>query len=296
MSMDIEDLNKSQIILLTLLVSFVTSIATGIVTVSLMEKAPKDVVRVVQRVVEKTVEKVDNVSPLNKPKEVVVQEKTIIVDNSNRLTGAITTDKNKVLKIYEKDSEKFVAFAVPVGTSTALTDAGVIDKAKKYIIKVSKDNFRDVSIIKDFGVRSLAKLAVNSDTKLREVLINKDDPKLGTKVFMFKNTELDSIATGIISKVTTSSFDVEFNNVKVIPGTPVFDYNGMLVGMSTAASRKDSELSFIKSVALDAIDTVTASKDIQSHNGTTTDATTTKTNLSKKDKKTSQSAAANGSI
>ena len=35
--MDLEKLNKSQIVLLTLLVSFVTSIATGIVTVALMQ-------------------------------------------------------------------------------------------------------------------------------------------------------------------------------------------------------------------------------------------------------------------
>ena len=35
-----ENLTKPQIILLTLLVSFVTSIATGIVTVALMNQAP----------------------------------------------------------------------------------------------------------------------------------------------------------------------------------------------------------------------------------------------------------------
>jgi len=58
MVMDLEQLNKSQIVLLTMLVSFVTSIATGIVTVSLIEEAPTDVTRVIQRVVERTVETV----------------------------------------------------------------------------------------------------------------------------------------------------------------------------------------------------------------------------------------------
>src|SRR4029077_18213268 len=54
--MDIEKLTKSQIVLLTLLVSFVTSIATGIVTVSLMDQAPPAIAQSVSRIVEHTVE------------------------------------------------------------------------------------------------------------------------------------------------------------------------------------------------------------------------------------------------
>ena len=41
--MDIKDLNKSQLILLAILLSFITSIATGIVTVTLMQQAPSSV-------------------------------------------------------------------------------------------------------------------------------------------------------------------------------------------------------------------------------------------------------------
>ena len=40
---DIKELNKHQLILVTLLITFVVSIATGIVTVSLMNQAPKSV-------------------------------------------------------------------------------------------------------------------------------------------------------------------------------------------------------------------------------------------------------------
>jgi len=53
--MEMEKLNKSQIVLLTLLVSFVTLIATGVVTVSLMDQAPPAIAQTVNRIVERTV-------------------------------------------------------------------------------------------------------------------------------------------------------------------------------------------------------------------------------------------------
>lgn len=53
-----EELNKNQLILLALLVSFVTSIATGIVTVSLMDQAPQSVTQTINKVVTQTIEKV----------------------------------------------------------------------------------------------------------------------------------------------------------------------------------------------------------------------------------------------
>lgn len=56
--MDLKELNKSQLILLAILLSFVTSIATGITTVTLMQQAPSSVTVPINRIIRQTVEKI----------------------------------------------------------------------------------------------------------------------------------------------------------------------------------------------------------------------------------------------
>jgi hypothetical protein len=65
--MDIKDLNKSQLILLALLISFVTSIASAIATVSLLEQAPAPVTQTINRVVKNTIERVVQSDSAKKP-------------------------------------------------------------------------------------------------------------------------------------------------------------------------------------------------------------------------------------
>lgn len=65
--MDIKDLNKTQLILLALLLSFVTSIATGITTVTLMEQAPSSVTVPINRIIKQTVEKIVPTSTPSSP-------------------------------------------------------------------------------------------------------------------------------------------------------------------------------------------------------------------------------------
>src|SRR3989344_6630264 len=78
--MDIKDLNKSQLILLAVLLSFVTSIATGITTVTLMQQAPASVIVPVTRIIRETVEKIVPAPNLPKSPALSDEEKKILED------------------------------------------------------------------------------------------------------------------------------------------------------------------------------------------------------------------------
>ena len=78
--MNLNELNPTQIILLTLLISFVTSIATGIVTVSLVNQAPPVVTDTIHKVYEKTIEKI---VPSEQKATVIENNKTIIVSDED---------------------------------------------------------------------------------------------------------------------------------------------------------------------------------------------------------------------
>ena len=93
--MDLNDLNKRQLILLTLLITFVVSIATGIVTVSLMNQMPKIVPQTINNVIQRTIERVTTVSEN-------IPTKTNEKDDKNN--PSLLGDDNAIVSIYNIDS------------------------------------------------------------------------------------------------------------------------------------------------------------------------------------------------
>ncbi len=91
-----EDLNKNQIILLTLLVSFVTSIATGIMTTTLMDEAPPGVTQTINRVVERTIERV---VPGEASVATVIREVPVITTDQELVVGVVAAAAPAVVSI-----------------------------------------------------------------------------------------------------------------------------------------------------------------------------------------------------
>jgi hypothetical protein len=100
------DLNKQQVVLLCLLVSFVTSVATGITLVSLLDQSPAPVTQTINRVVERTVEKVidqveETTSGQNRPVERIVE--TVVVNQEDLTVGAVDKNAKYLVRIYGHD-------------------------------------------------------------------------------------------------------------------------------------------------------------------------------------------------
>ncbi len=98
--MDMEELNKSQIVLLTLLVSFVTSLATGIVTVSLMEQGVTPVTNTVNQIVERTKEIIVKVPEPTDP-IIITETERVIVHQSDLVAAAVTQNKDSSIRVYK---------------------------------------------------------------------------------------------------------------------------------------------------------------------------------------------------
>lgn len=125
--MDIEQLTKHQIVLLTLLVSFVTSIATGIVTVSLMDQAPTGVTKVVNQIVEHTIEKV---VPSTQGAAVVTTEKTVVVKDDDLAAQSIAKVRGSIIRIVAEGKQDLIARGVVLNAQgMALTDRKALENA-----------------------------------------------------------------------------------------------------------------------------------------------------------------------
>lgn len=88
-----DDLTRTQVVMLVLLVSFVTSVATGIVTVTLVNQAPPPVTQTINKVIEKTVERVvpgEN-QAASPAKTVVITENDIIVTVVEEVSKAVAS-------------------------------------------------------------------------------------------------------------------------------------------------------------------------------------------------------------
>ncbi|MBT3282888.1 serine protease, partial [bacterium] len=267
-----EKLTKMQIVLLTLLVSFVTSIATGIVTVTLMDQAPPAMVQTLNRVVERTVERVVP-DESKQGASVITKETTVVVKEEDLITDSINRNSKNVVRIYETleggTKRSFSGLGVIVSRGGIITtDLSVIEDGSMYIVETADGEAFDTQTIETEEPASLAFLSIDLSEKegktFPSATFSKSNSfKLGQTVLSLTGEERTDVAIGIIAGLiekdivvenTNTETDVteevqEIETIKVLStiktsiadidvtvGSPLVDIFGEVVGISTEDS------------------------------------------------------------
>ncbi len=188
--MDIKDLNKTQLILLALLLSFVTSIATGITTVTLLQQAPPSVTVPINRVVRETVEKIQQVEGKTTIQTVVVKEEDLVVDS-------IEKNKSAVFAVSKEDENNLEVSAgrgfVVSDDGTIVADSLLVAGEGTYYLNNSNGKFKAEFISKDVGGFSFLKIGPPIDPANKIVFTKPtfgdvNNMKAGQKIIIFGST------------------------------------------------------------------------------------------------------------
>lgn len=224
--MDIERLTKAQIVLLTLLVSFVTSIATGIVTVTLLDQAPPAITQTINRVVERTIERV--VPDKSQGASVITKEVTIVVKEDDLITDSIEKNSDSIVRISKiSDAEEesieniFVGLGVIVsGDGMIATDSSIIFNDYLYSVTTADGSVFTVETVSNYADDPIALLFAISEDNADDaeeikfspiVFSNLDTLKIGQSVISLSGKERDNVAIGIISSLIEEEVVVEIS-------------------------------------------------------------------------------------
>jgi S1-C subfamily serine protease len=226
--MDIKDLNKPQLILLAVLLSFVTSIATGITTVTLMQQAPASFTVPVNRVVQQTIEKIQQVE--GKTQTVIIKEEDLVVDAiaKNRSAVFVITKDGYDASVGSTEVSAGRGFAVSMD-GIIVADAGFVPGQETYYVRNDSGKFRADFIGADKAGFSFLKVGAPLDEKNKLVLSvpvsgDLEKMKAGQKIIVFG----DKISSFIFEGNKT----IDISVIKANSGGIVLDLDGEVLGIA----------------------------------------------------------------
>lgn len=246
--MDIEELNKFQLVLLTLLVSFVTSIATGIVTVTLLAEAPAAVTQTINQVVERTIE---TIVPKDILKPGSVKETTIVVKEDDLITSSIQASLGKTGRVYggTATTSPVVGLAAQIGATLLITDSSIVDKDHLVSIGGATQVFSVTQRFPDLGI---AILSLKGDVKLSDgfKIADVGAQKLGGTIIALVSVTQERVAIGAVASrgvfaevapskdvapIPIRAIDTNIS-AGLVPGTPLVNIFGDLIGVTTSVT------------------------------------------------------------
>ena len=228
--MDIKDLNKSQLILLAVLLSFVTSIATGITTVTLMQQAPTSFTAPINRVIKQTVEKIQQVEGKTTVQTVIVKEEDLIVDAIAKNKSAVFVVSKETLDIDGKTIEVGAGRGFAISTDNiVVADAALVPDKGVYYLKNDSGKFKADFMFTDKDEFTFLKIGApqNGTDKLVfsvPAFGDLDKMKIGQKILVLGNTISSSIFEG--------NKNVNISVIKSNAGGLVLNLDGDALGIA----------------------------------------------------------------
>ena len=237
--MDLEKLTKHQIVLLTLLVSFVTSIATGIVSVSLMNQAPPGVTKTINQIVEHTIEKV---VPSTQG-AATVTEKTVVVKDDDLAAQSIASVQKSVIRIVAKGGDQLVARGVITDAKgAAITDQASLDAdpSSEFEAILYSGERVPLAVRKQGTTTPIATVdvAVGTSTGFAPAnIVDSAKLKLGQTVIRIGGMGQDIVGSGIIAALPRKdSALIESTVSSATPGSVILTLFGEVIGIATSDS------------------------------------------------------------
>ncbi len=267
-----ENLTKQQIVLLTLLVSFVTSIATGIVTVSLLDQAPKGVTETINRVVERTVEHVVQV-PTQGAAATVIQKETIVVNEDDQTINAVEKNSKSIVRIYHEGVTEtnpephqiFEGLGVVVSKDGMVASIATLVGKENLTAEFNDGTIFPVNVVSAAEGSSTVLLKVTNPDKSDYVftpvhLGDWNGVKLGQAVISITGKNKNAISVGIISSVSRAeeknstasttplapspvlSIETTISPKENTLGSPLLSLSGDFIGIKTETGELSSGL------------------------------------------------------
>ena len=237
--MNIEELSKAQLLLLTVMVNFIVSIATGVLTVSLLDQAPIQVSQGVNRVVERTIQTI--ASPIQASNPIASNPIKTIANavspvqtptQEELLTAAVTDTAARTVLIYKgATTSPAIAYGTYLSGSKAVATAMVKGLPKEAVITFNDGSSAKASLSKTSATIAIYGFA--DDATLPGAppagLTANSKLKQGQTVIALRK---DSAAmTGIISKVSASGIETSLTNVPV--GAGAVGTDGAVIGIGS---------------------------------------------------------------
>ena len=229
--MDIKDLNKPQLIMFALLLSFITSIATGITTVTLMQQAPASVTVPINRVVRQTVEKIVPGETKNTVQTVVIKEEDLVVDAISKNQPAVFAITKETQDADGKTIEEGAGrgFIVSSDGIVAADSSLVSDSSAVYYLKNDNGKFKTDFISVNKNGFSFLKIGapVDDKSKIAFIVPTFDDIskiKEGQKIIVLGNS--------VSSFIFDGNKDMKIDTNKSNAGGMVLDLDGDVLGIA----------------------------------------------------------------